>query len=264
LGNIIGPLILTGIALHWGWRNSLLILSILPLITALSLILLLKGADRPMIEEDIGVEDSLTEDTKSALKNRSARMTIAAQAFLSGATDQSIIVTYTALFLKNGLGLEGMQMSMIYSITMVGGILGTLTIGRYADRIGPLKTAIFSTVIASIATLGLALHRSFGNPLVLNLVVVGIFAFPIFNLMQAHISAISNPLERDILIGIFFTIGFGISSLWSTLIGYTIDLTGNFSAAWTLMALLGGLGVVLQLQAYKLRDQKTEGRIIIR
>lgn len=253
LGNIIGPLILTQIAVHWGWRNSLLVLSVVPVTTGLSLILLLRGADQPTLEEEGRTKTSLLTDAKSALKNRSARITIAAQAFLSGATDQSIIVTYTALFLKNGLRLGSVETSLLYSITMVAGVLGTLIVGRYADRIGSLKTATINTLIASTALLTLGFQRSPGYPLILNLVVVGLFGFPIFNLMQAHISSVSQPAERDILIGLFFTIGFGISSVWATLIGYTIDVYGSFSPAWTLMAGLGVTGALLQLQAYRSR-----------
>ncbi len=260
LGNIVGPLILTSIAINWGWRSSLLVLSTLPMTTALGLIILLKGADQPTLREEGRTGSSLLSDARNALKNRSARMTIAAQAFLSGATDQSIIVTYTALFLKNGLRLGGIQTSIMYSITMAAGVLGTLTVGRYANRIGPLKTAIITTVVASIATLGLSLQRTFGYLLVLNLIVVGLSAFPVFNLMQAHISSVSEPAERDILIGTFFTIGFGISSVWAALIGFTIDWSGSFSAAWILMASLGAIGALFQVRTYRFRQKSiTEG-----
>jgi len=139
-------------------------------------------------------------------------------------------------------------------------VLGTLTVGRYANRIGPLKTAIIITVVASIATLGLSLQRSFGYLLVLNLIVVGLSAFPVFNLMQAHISSVSEPAERDILIGTFFTIGFGISSVWAALIGFTIDWSGSFSAAWILMASLGAIGALFQVRAFRSRQKSiTEG-----
>jgi predicted MFS family arabinose efflux permease len=251
LGNIIGPLILTQIAIYWGWRNSLLALSIIPVTTGLSLVVFLRGADQPTLEEEGRTKTSLIADAKSALKNKSARMMIAAQAFLSGATDQSIIVTYTALFLKNGLRLGSVETSLLYSTTMIAGVLGTLIVGRYADRIGSLKMARINTLIASTALLALGFQSSLGYSLILNLIIVGLFGFPIFNLMQAHISSISKPAERDILIGIFFTIGFGISSLWATLIGYTIDVYGSFSPAWTLMAGLGATGALLQLLAYR-------------
>jgi len=253
LGNIIGPLVLTQIAIHLGWRSSLLIFSAIPVATGVSIILLLKGVDRPTLQEEGRNRTSLLSDAKSALRNQSAISTIMAQAFLSGVADQGILVTYTALFLRNGLGLGGLQTSLLFSLTMAGGVLGTLTIGRYANRIGPLKTAIIITIVASTATLALGFQRSLGFPLVLNLLIVGFFAFPVFNLMQAHISSVSKPAERDILIGLFFTMGFGVSSIWTTLIGFTIDLYKSFFPAWSLMAALGGIAVLLQLRAYKLR-----------
>jgi len=252
LGNIVSPLILTYIAIGWGWRGSLLVLAVLPVITGLSLILMLGGVDQSTPEKRERVETSLLADAKSALRNKPATMTIVAQAFLSGATDLGIIVTYMVLFLKNGIGLGELQTSILFSITMTAGVLGTLAVGWFANRIGSIETAIVSTLIASAATLTLGFQESLSYSLILNLVVAGLFVFPVFNLMQAHLSSVSKPGERDILIGIFFTVGFGVSSIWTTLIGFTIDLTGSFSPAWILMAGLGGIAVLLQLQAYKL------------
>lgn len=254
LGNIVSPLILTYIAIHWSWRSSLLVLAVPPIITGLGLILLLGGVDQPTIEKRGRVGTSLLNDTKSALRNKPATMTIVAQAFLSGATDLGIIVTYVALFLKNGLGLGELQTSILFSITMTAGVLGTLAVGWFANRIGSIETAIVSTLIASAATLTLGFQESLGYSLILNLVVAGLFVFPVFNLMQAHLSSVSKPGERDILIGMFFTVGFGVSSIWTTLIGFTIDLSGSFSPAWILMSGLGGIAVLFQLYAYRLRN----------
>jgi len=252
LGNIIGPLILTSIAVQYGWRNSLLVLSILPMAIAIGLILLLKGADKPTLKEEGRSESNLLADVKSALKNRSARLTIAAQAFISGGTGQGVIVTYTPLFLQDGLGLGSIMTSILYSVTMAGGVLGTLAVSKFADRIGPLKAAIISTTIASAGVLALGFQESYGYLLILNLLIVGLFAFPTSNLLQSHISSISKPAERDLLIGLFFTVGFGVSSVWSTLLGFTIDLFGSFRPLWTLMAGLSGIAILLQLWAYRL------------
>ncbi len=252
LGNIVGPLILTSIALQYDWRVSLLVLSILPMAIAIGLIPLLKGADRPTLKEEGRGESNLLADAKSALKNRSARLTIAAQAFIAGGTGQGVIVTYTPLFLRDGLRLGSIMTSILYSITMTGGVLGTLAVSKFADRIGPLRAAIMSTTIASAGVLALGFQESFGYLLILNLLIVGLFAFPTSNLLQSHISSISRPAERDLLIGLFFTVGFGVSSVWSTLLGFTIDLFGSFRPAWTLMAGLSGIAILLQLWAYRL------------
>ncbi len=252
LGNIVGPLILTQIAIHWSWRSSLRVLSVLPVTTGLGLVLLLKGADQPTLRQKGRTSSSLWSDAKSALRNKSARMTIAAQAFLSGGTGQGVIVTYTGLFLKDGLGLGDVMTSLLYSTTMAGGVIGTLIVSRFANRLGPLKTSIVSTMLASLGVLALSLQESYGTLLIPNLLLVGLFAFPTSNLMQSHISSISEPAQRDLLIGLYFTVGFGLSSVWATLIGFTIDIFGSFRPAWTLMAGLAGIAILLQLWAYRL------------
>jgi FSR family fosmidomycin resistance protein-like MFS transporter len=255
LGNIIGPLILTQIAINWSWRSSLSILSVLPIAIGIGVVLLLKDTDRPTLRKEERHSSSLLEDAKTALRNKSARMTIAAQAFLSGGTGQGVIVTYTGLFLKDGLGLGDVETSILYSLTMAGGVLGTLIVSRYANRLGPLRTSIISATIASVGVLSLGFQDSFGYLLIPNLLIVGLFAFPTSNLMQSHISSISKPGERDLLIGLYFTVGFGLSSVWATLIGFTIDIFGSFRQAWSLMAGLAGIAVLLQLWAYRLSEK---------
>lgn len=254
LGNIIGPLILTQIAIYWSWRRSLSVLSVLPIIIGIGVILLLKDTDQPTLKKEERRGSSLLTDARTALKNKSAKMTIAAQAFLSGGTGQGVIVTYTGLFLKDGLGLGDIETSILYSVTMAGGVLGTLIISRYANRLGPLRTSIVSATIASLGVLALSFQESFGYLLIPNLLLVGLFAFPTSNLMQSHISSISKPGERDLLIGLYFTVGFGLSSVWATLIGFTIDIFGSFRPAWSLMAGLAGIAVLLQLWAYRLSE----------
>ena len=253
IGNILGPIILTAIALAFGWRSALFALALIPLTTGILLIVYLRkdrysGRSR-VPERSLGLRG----DTQSALRIKGAVATIAAQAFLAGGTGQGVIATYMPLFLRNGLYLDQLQTSFAYSLAMLGGIIGTILLGRYANKLGYLKTTMICTGVASVSVFLLSLQYASNFALIPHLIIVGFTTFPISSLMQSSLSASSEPEQRDILLGLYFALGFGASSLWSTLIGLSIDIFGAFIPAWYIMSSLCVLALSLQALAYKQR-----------
>jgi predicted MFS family arabinose efflux permease len=253
LGNILSPIILTAIALTFGWRSALFALAIFPLTTSLLLIVYLRkdrySGRSKATEHSLGLWD----DVRSALRIKGAMAIIAAQALLAGGTGQGVITTYMPLFLRNGLHLDQLQASFIYSLAMLGGVVGTILFGRYANKLGYLKTIMVCTGVASISVFFLSLQGAFNFALIPHLIIVGFITFPISSLMQSGLSAFSDPEQRDILLGLYFALGFSASSLWSTLIGLLIDKYGVFTSAWYLMSGLSVLALSLQTLAYKQR-----------
>jgi len=253
VGNIAGPLFLTGVAWFWGWRNALFALTVLPASIGLALILYLRGesvGDKSIVEKK---GTSLTRDLMGSLRNKSVLATLVAQSLVIGGTGQGAIVTYTPLFLKNGLGLGPFETSLIYSIAMGGGIVGTVVMGKYADRLGHLKGAILCTGLSTVSVFFLTHYNSYETILIPHLFITGLLSFPIFSLMQAHIVSTSKPSEKDILMGLFLTLGFGSSSIWSALLGFLIDAYNSFTPVWTLMSALSASALIFQFLAYKLR-----------
>ncbi len=259
LGNVVSPLFLTGIALVWGgWRNALLAMTIVPATIGLSLIFYLRGESvggKSVVEKGNG---SLAGDLRSSLRNRSALAVIAAQAFAIGGTGQGALVTYTPLFLKNGLGLDAFVTSVVYSIAMGGGIVGTVVLGRYADRIGHLRGAILCTGLSALAVFFLTAYGVFQVFLAVHLFVIGLLSFPIFSLMQAHLVSTARPSEKDLLMGLFLTLGFGFSALWSAMLGVLIDMYGSFAPVWLVMTVLNVTAVLFQVWAYRLSSRGAE------
>ena len=150
-----------------------------------------------------------------------------------------VIITYTPLFLTNQLHIGLFETSLIYSIGVVGGVLGTMFFGHFAGKLGNLKTASIVFGVGSLLILLLSLHTSFTLLLVPHLFLVGATSFSSSSLLQSHLASISTPNQRDVLLGLYFTIGFGLSSIWTALTGFIIDLDPSFTLAWILRAVLG-------------------------
>ena len=156
-----------------------------------------------------------------------------------------VIITYTPLYLKNQLHVGLFETSVIYSIGVVGGVLGTMVFGYVAGKWGNLRTASIVFGGGSLLILLLALHRTFTVFLIPHLFFVGATSFSSSSLLQSHLASIASPNQRDVLLGLYFTIGFGLSSIWTTLTGFIIDMDPSFTLAWILQAALGTIAFLI-------------------
>ncbi len=245
VGNIISPILLAGVAAAMGWRTSYYLLSALFLGTALLVYFGLRGekaADRTL-EKESGRR--LIDDVRAAIKVKGAVPILAAQAFISGGTGMGVMTTWVPVYLRdaNGLGLTVFNAGIVTSIATIGGVLGTIYLGKLGDRRGYLKIATWSLLGTTVSILLLTLYNGFSIILIPHLFLLSMTTFSMSSILQAHLVRSSTPELRDILLGLFFTFGFGVSSLWSTLLGAVID-TYSFNVVWLIMV---GAGLAAQV-----------------
>lgn len=248
VGNIISPILLSGVAAAWGWRSSYYLLAALFMITSLTVYFGLWGekAGDKAVQDDSGRK--LIDDIKSALHVKGAVPILMAQAFISGGTGMGVMTTWVPVFLRDakGLGLTVFNAGIVTSIATVGGVLGTILLGRVGDKNGYLKTATWSLLTTTICIFFLTVYTNYNLVLVPHLFLLSMTTFSMSSILQAHLVRVSTPELRDILLGLFFTFGFGVSSLWSTLLGAIID-TYSFNFVWYTMV---AAGIAAQLCLY--------------
>jgi len=265
IGNIVSPIMLSFIAVLMGpigWRFSFFALALIPLITGLTVIFYLRGeaASGKIVQESPG---SLLGEMKSSMKIKGAFYILAAQSFIAAGTGLGVITSWVPLFLreeavKGGLGLGFIEAGIISAISTAGGVIGTIIIGHLADRFGHLRTAITCTISTVVMVYPLTFYSSFNPLLIPHLFALGVTCFSITSLLQAHLVIIAPPSQRDILLGLFFTFGFGISSIWSMVMGDLIRTYNSFDPVWILMALLGIVAISMLLSAYRSTPKKEE------
>ena len=249
VGNIVSPVVLASIAIVLGWRQASYILAIVPFMTGVSLLHYLRGEESASKTIRGTEKGNLWEDVKSVIHVRSAMLVIAGEAFAVGGTGMGVIITYTPLFLRRGLNVESLETSVVYSVAVIGGVVGTLVIGHLAHRFGNLRMAIPIMGAGPLLILFLTAYASFNVLLIAHLFIIGATSFSFSSLLQAHLASISTQRQRDILFGLYFTIAHGLSSMWTALTGFLIDTYGSFNPAWILRAILGFIAFFLVILA---------------
>jgi len=256
LGNIIGPLFVTFLTATLGWRETLFVFSIPTVFVGLFVIWYLSG-DTSISRVHGGEKPpSLKSDVRILVKTPSIIPVILSQALLSGGVDLGVITTYTPLFLADALKFDvhGYAYGITYTIGLLGGVCGPILIGKYAGRIGYLKTAVFSSFSALILICLLVLYDSASPILAFHLFLLGLTSFALPTLLQSHLVSLTERYNRDLVVGVYFTVGFAFSSLWSGVIGYVIDVYSSFKPAFLLMGTLGLIASLLLI--HQLRSLK--------
>ena len=71
-------------------------------------------------------------------------------------------------------------------------------------------------------------------------------------LLQAYLADTASPAMRDAAFGLYFSLAFGVGSIWSAILGWEIDHFG-FGAAFVTMALsfLAAGGLLLLIHEKK-------------
>ncbi|MEM2480004.1 MAG: MFS transporter, partial [Candidatus Bathyarchaeia archaeon] len=256
-GNIVGPAIMTILAATFGWRNTFFIFSAPALIVGLTVIWYLRGV-KSALSRDAGSsskKNDLKADALSLLRTRGVITILSAQTLLSGGIDIGILTTYIPIFLANFLGMDVYEMGMVYAIGLLGGVIGPVLLGGYAGRIGYIKTAIISALIASTLTLLLTPYglRAYGILVSAHLFSLMFMSFSLPTLLQSQLVSVSSGYNRDLAVGIFFTVSFIFGSLWTGIIGYMVDKFSSFQPAFILMGVLGLLSSIILMSQIRQR-----------
>jgi len=254
VGNIISPVFLSSIAILLGWRQASYVLATIPLVAGISILYYLRSEESASKSIQDKERANIWEDLKSAVRVKSAMLVVAGEAFAVGGTGMGVITTYTPLFLRRGLDVGPLETSIIYSVSVIGGVAGTLILGYLAQRFGNLRTAIPVVGIGSLLILLLTAYGAFNILLTAHLFLIGATSFSFSSLLQAHLASVSTPRQRDIMFGFYFTVAHGISSIWTALIGFLIDTYNSFNPAWVLRALLGSTAFFLLVLASRQRQ----------
>ncbi|MFI5273501.1 MAG: hypothetical protein ACHQ4H_10765, partial [Ktedonobacterales bacterium] len=72
--------------------------------------------------------------------------------------------------------------------------------------------------------------------LVAEIALLGLVVYCESPLLQAYLVDAALPSQRDAAVGWYFTLAFGIGSLWDVILGSVIDRSGSFVPAFILMA----------------------------
>jgi len=240
------PLIAAYLVTRIGWRSTLSLLSIPALILSIVIILFIKG--RGSVEAT--TKDALNwSNLKDSLRNRnvlSISLLRSVVAFRMG------VRTFLPLYFIDVLGFSSETSSLLYSIMLFGGVLGPFFWGYTSEKVNRKPLIIGIMVVSSFGYFCLNYVKEFLSLAAL-LFIIGFMVQTV--IVQSVLSDSVERSQLDQMFGLYFTIGFTISSFSSILFGYIVDFFG-FNWGFTYIAAITGVSLIPAFFVQEPRNRK--------
>jgi MFS family permease len=218
---LVGAWLIGGI----GWRWTAVLFGIPAVLIALGIFLLVRetSADR-----DAAIaRGSVRQAFRVILRDPDHLWIYAASVLGGGGRGLGVVNLFALIYLTSVIGLPQGEADIMYGALIVFSVPAPLVAGWLSDRVGrkPLIIGVYLGGAVAFAVFMLAGSSIVG--LWLGIVLMGLFTFAESPQLQALLADIAPPSIRDASFAAYFTLAFGVGSLWTAVYGAIIDVAGN-------------------------------------
>lgn len=240
VGDLLAPAVLAAsVVLGFGWRGALFAVGLLTLAQAVATSRVANtGADATDEEPEAPLREAL----HAALRCRPL-LAWSAVTVLCGLMDE-LLVSFGALFMSERLGADATGRAALLSIWMVGGLLGSVLLERFASRFRPSTLLAVSGLGCAVAYSAWLASTTWVTCAVF-LGVAGMFGAAHYPLLRARAFA-AMPERPNVVLATGSLLG-SLDMMLPLIIGAVADGPGVFAAMLVLLA--QPVGVVLSALA---------------
>ena len=226
------------------WRAVVVLFGIPAVVIALAILVFVReaGTDRAAATAHGSVRNAF----RQVLADRDHRWVYLASILGGGGRGLGVVNLFALLYLSRVLLLPSETTDVMYGALIVFSVPMPLVAGWLSDRIGR-KPVIIGCYVGGAA--GFAIFLLAGSSLVwlwAAILVMGLFSFAESPQLQALLADIAPPVIRDASFSLYFTLAFGVGSLWVAIYGLII---GAFGEAAGLPIVFGLMAVSFLLAA---------------
>jgi MFS family permease len=244
VGTVVVALLGVPTIAAFGWRGASIAFGIPAILIALGILALVRetGTDRTAALAHGTVRDAF----RQIVRDRDIRWLYLTSVLGGGGRGLGVVNLFALIYLTKVIGLEESLSGLMYGALIVFSVPMPLVAGWLSDRVGrkPLIVGVYLGGAVGFAAFILAGSSLLG--LWLGIVIMGLFSFAESPQLQALLADIARPSIRDASFAAYFTLAFGVGSLWTALYGVIIDGAG---AATGLPIVFGLMAVTFILAA---------------
>ena len=237
VGTVVVALIGIPLIAAVGWRGASIVFGIPAIVIAVAILLLIRetGTDRAAAVASGSVRDAF----RRILGDRDLRWLYLTSVLGGGGRGLGVVNLFVLIYLTTVIGLGESLVGLMYGALIVLSVPTPLVAGWLSDRLGR-KPLIIGVYIGG--AIGFVLFLLAGSSIVglwVGIVVMGIFSFAESPQLQALLADIAPPSIRDASFAVYFTLAFGVGSLWVAVYGLIIGVAGEATGvpiAFMLMA----------------------------
>jgi len=254
VGTVVVALIGAPVIAMFGWRGAAIVFGIPAIAIALAILLLVRerGTDRAAAIAGGSVPDAF----RAIVRDRDLRWLYLTSILGGGGRGLGVVNLFALLYLTKVIGLNDSLAGLMYGALIVFSVPMPLIAGWLSDRIGR-KPLIIGVYLGG--AIGFAVFLASGSSLVglwAGIVLMGLFSFAESPQLQALLADVARPSIRDATFALYFTLAFGVGSLWVAIYGAIIGAAGNATGLPIVFALMAVTFVLAAGGALPIRAER--------
>jgi MFS family permease len=219
-----------------GWRGTAVALGLVTVLVSIAVLALIRehGTDRvaAIASGNVGVA------LGRVFADRDLRWLFLTSVLGGGGRGLGVVNLFALIYLSEVIGLDERTYGPMYGALMVFSVPMPLLAGWLSDRFGR-KPLILGAYLGGMAGFVVFILAGPSLPLLwAGIVLMGLFSFAESPQLQALLSDIAPPAIRDASYSVYFTLAFGVGSLWVALYGFVIDALGESSGVPVVFGLM--------------------------
>ena len=195
------------------------------MIIAIAILLLVRetGVDRAAAVASGSVRDAF----RRIAGDRDLRWIYLTSILGGGGRGLGVVNLFALIYMTSVIGLDEATSGLLYGLLIVFSVPMPIVAGMLSDRIGRKPLIIFVYVAGAVSFIAFLLAGSSVPLLAVAIVAMGLFSFAESPQLQALLADIADTDIRDASFAVYFTLAFGVGSLWTALYGIIIGVAGE-------------------------------------
>ena len=225
VGTVVVALIGVPLIAAVGWRGAAIAFGLPAIAIAIAILLFVRerGTDQAAALASGSVRSAF----RRILGDRDLRWLYLTSVLGGGGRGLGVVNLFALIYMTRVIGLQEDVSGLLYGALIVFSVPTPLIAGWLSDRFGrkPLIVGVYLGGAAAFVIFILA-----GSSLVglwIGIILMGLFTFAESPQLQALLADIAPPSIRDASYALYFTMAFGIGSLWTAVYGVIIDTAGE-------------------------------------
>ncbi len=235
VGTVLVPLLGGLLIATFGWRSTMFLFAGIAALVGILLVFLLNEPSLGVQPTDTSARRSM-DDMKKIFAHRNIQLIFLASVIAAGGRGLGVLITYIPLYLQKGLGLEFQYSNILFTILLLGSVIGPVFLGKASDLRGRRTVLIVTYLIAMVLMLIFTTISGTSLLMPLVLLAMGIVAYAESPLLQAFLADSTEGLNRDLTFALYFTIAFGVGAFWAQVLGWITDNYGYTTGFYVMAA----------------------------